>query len=132
MLLFAVNLNNKHWVLATIDFRTRNLSYLDSKKGRDNQEVLETLRRWLIDEIKFNYNDAEVRKFDIAPWNIVINPTYAPRQTDNASCGIFMMYTADYLELGKKVDFSQDEIPILRRRTALFLSSGRLADSSIC
>jgi len=129
MFLFPVNLDNKHWVLAAIDMRMRNLSYIDSKKGSDNTKVLDILRRWLIDEMKLDNSDDEVQKLDIASWDSIINPTYAPIQMDNASCGIFMMYTADYLELGKRVDFSQDEIPILRKRVALFLNRGSLADS---
>ena len=81
-------------------------------------------------EMKFNNTIERTEKFDISSLNCILNPAFAPRQIDNASCGIFMMYTADYLELGKKPDFSRDHASILRKRTALFLNRGQLPDSN--
>lgn len=65
---------------------------------------------------------------DIDNWKDVINPPYIPKQGDQGSCGVFLLFNADYLELGQKPPFSQNDIGTLRKRTALFLERNRLAD----
>ncbi len=41
-------------------------------------------------------------------------------------CDIFALYAADYLEMGRKPDFDQNDIHILRQRTAIFLKNSKL------
>ena len=129
LILFPVNLNNEHWILATIDIRRRQFNYYDSRKGPDNFNVLRSLKRWFFDEMKAKNVDCDRTESDMESWSIVVNPPHSPQQIDYSSCGIFMLYTADYLELAKKFDFSQEQISILRKRTALFLDRNKLADS---
>ncbi len=52
-------------------------------------------------------------------------------QKDGSSCGVFVLYNADYLELGRKMDFLQSDMAVLRKRTAMFLRRGRLPDHPV-
>lgn len=128
LILFPVNLDNAHWILAAIDLRAREYIYIDSLGNDDICGVLEVLIKWLADEVRDNHGEDALQSMNTASWTKVINPKYAPKQQDNASCGIFVIYTADYLELRRKIDFMQKHISILRKRTAFFLSRNRLAD----
>ena len=128
LVLFPVNISNKHWVLAAVDIKSRKMLYFDSKNGEDSMNVLQTLKLWLIDETKDKYSIEEADFMGIESWPCIFNPPYMALQTDTGSCGIFAMYTADYLELGKKIDFSQSQIPVLRQRMALFLYRNRIAN----
>lgn len=126
LILFPVNLNNFHWVLAAIDMKHKEFLYLDSMYGADSFNVLPTLRRWLYDEVKNKHGEEEANALKIRFWTDVEKPSYLPEQKDDGSCGVFTLYMADYLELGKTPDFDQDDIAVLRQRAVLFLKDGAL------
>jgi len=128
LILIPVNLKNSHWVLALIDLRSYKFLYLDSMHGADNYQVLSVLQAWFGDELKSNNSLAALARQNVSEWPRIVNPHFVPRQTDSGSCGIFMLYLADYLELGRKLDFSQEHMPILRKRMLFFLARNRLAD----
>lgn len=126
LVLVPVNLNNYHWVLAAVDLRHMEFLYLDSMYGGDSLGVLKTLKRWLRDEVENNHGEARAKAMKIDEWAEVICPSYLPRQEDDGSCGVFTLFMADYLELGKMPDFSQSDIGVMRQRTVLFLKDGKL------
>jgi sentrin-specific protease 1 len=126
LILLPVNLNNFHWVLAAVDLRHRAFLYLDSMYGADTFDVLPTLRRWLFDEVANKHGEGKAESLKIDSWTDVQRPSYLPRQGDDGSCGVFTLYMADYLELGKTPDFGQHDIVILRQRAVLFLKDGAL------
>lgn len=126
LVLVPVNLNNYHWVLAAVDLRHMEFLYLDSMYGGDSLGVLKTLKRWLRDEVENNHGEARAQAMKIDEWTEVICPSYLPRQEDDGSCGVFTLFMADYLELGKMPDFSQSDIGVMRQRTVLFLKDGKL------
>ena len=126
-LLFPINLGNTHWVLAGIDIRYQRLVYLDSLHGGDTDGVLERLREWLTHEVTDKYGMEKAKSMNICAWRSVHNPPYTPRQRDGESCGVFMVMLADYLELGKRPDFTQADIRTLRERAAISLYRGVLS-----
>lgn len=129
LLLFPFNEDNSHWALAVIDVRGRRfLIYIDSLGTPESHGIIPALRQWLKDELRETEGAAVVDKFDVDSWKSVNNP-FRLRQTDGSSCGIFMLYTAYFLELGKAPAFSQEDIRIIRKRTALFLKRGALPDN---
>jgi Ulp1 protease family, C-terminal catalytic domain len=129
LILVPVNLRNYHWVLAAVDIRNRELLYFDSMYGSDSTNVLGTLGRWLFEEIRDKHGEKQAEEMDITSWKRTVNPSYLPRQHDDGSCGLFTLYTADYLELGRIPDYSQDDMAVLRQRTILFLTQGSLPES---
>ena len=128
LILFPINLHNTHWVLAAVHIRGRRFLYLDSLGGSDRHNVLGVLRRWLIDEVEAKNGPEEANAMDIMSWAFVENPDNMPKQLDGSSCGVFVLYNADYLELGQEFGFQQKDIEVLRKRTAIFLKKNRLAD----
>lgn len=126
LILVPMNLSNLHWVLVGIDLRHRHFLYLDSMMGKDCGDSIETLKRWLADEISDKIDRATADKLNISQWRSLVNPSYLPRQLDGGSCGVFTLYMAEYLERGKRPDFIQDNITTMRQRTVLFLKHGAL------
>jgi Ulp1 protease family, C-terminal catalytic domain len=141
LIMLPVNLSNYHWVLAAIDIKHREFLYFDSMYGaepymeskdtnsRCSTRVLQRLRRWLIDEITDKHGRNRMEAMDIGSWIFVDRPSYLPLQTDDGSCGVFTVYMADYLELGRTPDFVQDDIPVMRQHAVLFLVAGALPET---
>jgi hypothetical protein len=129
LVLVPVNLDNYHWVLAAVDIRDKELIYFDSLYGGDDLGVLEALGRWLFDEIHEKHGLKQAESMQIPSWTRTVNPSYLPRQRDDGSCGLFTLYTADYLELGRIPDYSQDDMTVLRQRAILFLTRGSLPET---
>ena len=131
LLLIPVNIRSVHWVLGAIDIRGRKIMYIDTMRSDDSVDVKKTLQRWIFDEIKYKYGSAIAEELSIGTWDIASSAKHTPLQSDSSSCGVLMLYIADYLELGRTIDFTQEHVPILRRRTAFFLHRNRLADHPI-
>lgn len=129
MVLIPVNLMNFHWVLAAIDLKNRSFLYMDSMNRGDSSGVLTTVKKWLYDEIADKHGSGVAEEMNIGCWSSSDRPPHVPRQGDNGSCGVFVMYLADYMELGKRPDFTQEDNSILRKRAVLFLTEGRLPDA---
>lgn len=129
LILVPINLSNFHWVLVGIDIRNHHFLYLDSMLGRDCDEAIEVLKKWLYDEVVDKINEETAKKMNINHWRCVINPTYLPQQGDGGSCGVFSLYLAEYLERGERPDFTQKDIFTMRQRTVLFLKGGYLPTS---
>ena len=128
LILIPVNIKQKHYVLVSIDLRSREFVYCDPMHGRDVLSSLKKIRRWLIQEVGAKEGAKRVAEMKFDTWNDVLNPEYIPQQSDESSCGVFVLYIADYLSCGRVPSFSQDNIGILRKRTALFLDQNRVAD----
>lgn len=128
LILVPINIDGFHWVLAAIDLKHRIFVYMDSMNRKDTADVIPTLQRWLIDEVRSKIGDDVVKHLDIINWKYAVNPLFTPQQKDGGSCGVFTLYLADYLELGKKPDYSQKHIARLRQRAVLFLKNGKLPD----
>ncbi len=79
LIIFPINLNNCHWVLAVIDLRAEQFIYRDSMNGHDTNNVLFTLRRWLADEVK-HISDGRPFVKDVEQWPCLENPHYLPEQ----------------------------------------------------
>lgn len=126
LIMFPINVNNLHWVLTAIDLRGRKLLYFDSIGGDDVLDTMGILRRWLADEVLDKCGEERLQEMNIDSWDVEVDPSYMPRQNDYGSCGVFILYTAEFLERGVCPSFEQGDMAVLRQRTALFLSEGTL------
>lgn len=126
LILVPINLSNVRWVLVSIDLRSRLFTYMDFMSRQDSIGVLDSLKNWLVDEVRDKVGDDAVKKMDIEKWCTVMNPAYLPRQRHSGSCGIFALYTAECLERGKHPDFNERDILTMRQRTVLFLKNSYL------
>merc|ERR1712156_1363374 len=111
LLLMPIHLG-MHWCLATVDLRHMTINYYDSMGG-NNTECLAELDDYLHQEYlakKGKSLDAEV--FDR---NLVKG---IPRQLNGSDCGVFTCQYAEFLSRSASLDFSQGDMPRVRRRMA--------------
>jgi len=113
-----------------MDMQHRRIVYLDSKRTPGTESfsntLLEYLRNWLKDVVTDQYSKERAMSLELCEWKTVVNPPYIPEQLDGNSCGIFLLALVDYLELGKCPDFTQADVPVLRKRAAIALRRGAL------
>jgi len=101
-----------HWCLAGVDLRHMTINYYDSMGG-NNTECLAELNDYLHEEYlakKGKSLDAEV--FDS---NLVKG---IPRQLNGSDCGVFTCQYAEFLSREASFEFSQGDMPRLRKRMA--------------
>ena len=109
--IIPINVNDEHWFLAVIDFRTKKTQVFDSM-GSIHADVHNTLHRWLQDEHR-NKHGSEL---DSAEWGRQLNGAYAvPRQLNGCDCGVFTCLFAAYASLDLPFTFGQQHIPLIRR-----------------
>jgi len=112
LVIVPIHCHGNHWTLAVINFSARRFEYYDSLRGGPDM-VLVHLRRWLEDE----HLAKKEQPYDTAEWtDIVWARGETPQQRNGSDCGVFMSRTADYLSRGAIIDFSQEDMPFLRRR----------------
>ena len=91
--------------------------------------MLVNLRRWLQDE----HLAKKGAVLDLSSWEDVVwdcDKDGTPRQTNGKDCGVFMTRTADYVARDAVLDFSQADMPYMRRRMVLeLLSTSLLSDA---
>lgn len=118
-----------HWVLVVVDLRYKEFIFLDSLTAESYvyKAALGHVRHWLWDGVESTYGTAHAEALKIHSWRDVVNPAYMPRQSDPGSCGMFMLLMAEYMELGRKPDFSNNDVSNLRKRMALFLDAQELS-----
>lgn len=118
LILVPVNRAEFHWSLVGVDLRKREFFFLDTKRWRDTEDSLTSLRKWLVAEVTAKYSASLVEKLAIETWSAVKNPEYTPTQVDSSSCGVFVAFLADYLERGKRPRFGHGQVKALREKMA--------------
>ncbi|XP_064458246.1 sentrin-specific protease 1-like [Ornithodoros turicata] len=100
-----------HWCLSSVDLRKGHIAYYDSMGGSSDMDVLETIREYLQEE------SMEKRKFelDTSQWTMVVMRDI-PLQKNGSDCGMFVCQYAECISRGASINFSQQDMPYLRRR----------------
>jgi len=119
-ILVPVNLHNTHWVLVHLDVRGRSILFFDPFGGPDGGGVVNTLRRWLKDELLHQLGDDAVQEWDVDSWTL-LDTQDLPMQHDTGSCGVFVLTVAYRLSCCASLCFSQKDIAVLRKRLAILL-----------
>lgn len=119
--LFIVPINiDRHWCLSLVDFRTREVKYLDSR-GYPNEECLKALMQYLKDE----HQDKKGAPFDDSGWKAVCL-TDIPQQMNGSDCGMFACTFAEFSSRDAAYSFTQAHMPYLRRKAALEILTAKL------
>lgn len=151
LILVPVNIGNHHWVMGGVDMKDRKFMYLDSMRRGDTSGVVETLRRWLGDEVSDKHGEERCESLHIDEWGKMLNEysvrragviaakeereavasrgarvARVPLQTDNGSCGVFASMMADCLSLGIEAYAKQENIRLVRNRMTLDLIRKKL------
>jgi sentrin-specific protease 1 len=111
----------RHWSLAVMDLHNRELKYLDSLGLHDatSEECLTRFAEWIDDEAKRQKRDV----LDANTW-LQVYPPNIPQQNNGYDCGVFVLMYADWIARGHPFNFTQDDIPFLRRRIASEIIAG--------
>ena len=109
ILLVPVHLG-MHWCMAIIDLRRKQIKYMDSMGGR-NDECLATLLEYLSQEML----DKRKCQLNTDEWNLT-NIRNLPQQQNGSDCGMFALKYADYGAQDAEINFSQSDMPYFRRR----------------
>jgi len=115
LIIVPIHCHGDHWTLAVINLMAKRFEYYDSLRGGPDM-VLVHLRRWLEDE----HQAKKEAPYDTSQWSDVVwKKGETPQQQNGSDCGVFMTRTADYLARDAVLDFSQQDMPYLRRRMVL-------------
>nr|XP_042117534.1 sentrin-specific protease 2-like [Peromyscus maniculatus bairdii] len=101
-----------HWSLIVIDLRKQSIIYLDSM-GQTGQSICETIFEYLQNESKTRRNV----ELDPLEWKrYSMTSKEIPQQLNGSDCGIFTCQYADYISRDQPLTFSQQHMPIFRKR----------------
>nr|XP_019958423.1 PREDICTED: sentrin-specific protease 5-like isoform X2 [Paralichthys olivaceus]XP_019958432.1 PREDICTED: sentrin-specific protease 5-like isoform X2 [Paralichthys olivaceus] len=98
-----------HWCLVTADFVKKRICLYDSQ-GNALQKVARNILKYLMAEAKEKQQTA----FENG-WTVSFDEN-VPQQTNENDCGVFVLEYSRCLALTKPLQFSQEDIPKIRKR----------------
>jgi sentrin-specific protease 1 len=121
LILFPIHLG-MHWCMATIDFRSKTISYYDSLHAT-NLECLSVVEEWLARESM----DKASTEFDFTGWTKIC-PKTIPAQQNGYDCGVFALVLAEHITRDASFSFSQKDMLYWRDRISYEILLGKLLD----
>lgn len=101
-----------HWSLIEIDLRKHSILYYDSM-GYTGQSICETIFQYLQNESKTRRN----MELDPLEWKQhSMTSAEIPQQLNGSDCGVFTCKYADYISRDQPVTFSQQHMPLFRKK----------------
>ncbi|XP_073348192.1 sentrin-specific protease 5-like [Pagrus major] len=110
-----------HWCLVTADNVKKKICIYDSQ-GNGLQKVARNILKYLMTEAKEKKQTA----FE-SGWTVSFDEKI-PQQTNENDCGVFVLEYSRCLALGKPLQFSQKDIPKIRKRIYKELCDCKLHD----
>ncbi|XP_040910278.1 sentrin-specific protease 3-like [Toxotes jaculatrix] len=112
-----------HWCLVTADFVKKKICLYDSQ-GNALQKVARNILKYLMTEAKEKQQTA----FENG-WAVSFDEKI-PQQTNKNDCGVFVLEYSRRLALSKPLQFSQEDIPNIRKRIYKELCDYKLHEES--
>ena len=109
-----------HWCMSIIDFRDKTIRYFDSM-GSANPKCLVALRQYLEDESL----DKKKKAYDTSDWKLE-SVQDIPQQMNGSDCGVFSCMFAEFICAGKKITFTQQDMPYFRNKMVYEILQARL------
>ncbi|XP_026850323.1 sentrin-specific protease 1 [Drosophila persimilis] len=120
MILIPENIKNIHWCMTIINLKEKTIRYYDSLGG-GHDLLLQALTTYLAEESM----DKRHVAYDIKEFSLETVEDM-PRQENTHDCGVFACMAAEYVTRCQPLNFTQKDIPNLRSKMILEISSGRL------
>ncbi|XP_063772431.1 sentrin-specific protease 5 [Pseudophryne corroboree] len=120
LLLIPIHLE-VHWSLITVNIPNKIIYFYDSQ-GIHFKFCVENIRKYLITEAK-EKNQEEF----LQGWQSAVNKCI-PQQKNDSDCGVFMLQYCKCLALEQPFQFSQEDMPRVRKRIYKELCDCRLMD----
>ncbi|KAI5966798.1 uncharacterized protein KGF55_000207 [Candida pseudojiufengensis] len=106
-ILVPVNISNTHWALSVIDNLKKTIIYYDSLSMSGNPQAVENLKM---------YMDKEAERLGKSKMCYeLISHFDSPQQNNGSDCGVFTCTAAKYISKDKNLDYSQNDMKLIRR-----------------
>ncbi|XP_059472000.1 sentrin-specific protease-like isoform X2 [Neocloeon triangulifer] len=109
-----------HWCMSILDMKNKTAHYFDSMLT-SNPAVLTLLLKYLEDESL----DKKKARYDTSSWKVVQEKDI-PQQHNGYDCGVFACMFAEAASRRGKYLFTQDDMPLLRRRMVFEILTKKL------
>eukprot|EP00615_Pteridomonas_danica_P000957 CAMPEP_0114368330 /NCGR_PEP_ID=MMETSP0101-20121206/30747_1 /TAXON_ID=38822 ORGANISM="Pteridomonas danica, Strain PT" /NCGR_SAMPLE_ID=MMETSP0101 /ASSEMBLY_ACC=CAM_ASM_000211 /LENGTH=546 /DNA_ID=CAMNT_0001518441 /DNA_START=1219 /DNA_END=2860 /DNA_ORIENTATION=- len=136
VLIIPINVD-KHWVLLVVNFVLMTIQCYDSL-GFPGRRFIKVIKQYLKDQILYEQSEegrifaakqvhySQPSKYpNIDSLSELLIPE-CPRQSNGFDCGVFVCMYASYLTLGEAFDFSQQDMPTIRKRMAVDIISKKI------
>ncbi|XP_023606282.1 sentrin-specific protease 5 isoform X3 [Myotis lucifugus] len=120
LLLIPIHLE-VHWSLITVTLSNRNISFYDSQ-GIHFKFCVENIRKYLLTEAR-----EKNRPEFLQGWQTAVTKCI-PQQKNDSDCGVFVLQYCKCLALDQPFQFSQEDMPRVRKRIYKELCECRLMD----
>ncbi|XP_055779523.1 sentrin-specific protease 5-like [Salvelinus fontinalis] len=110
-----------HWSLITVDMANHHIHYYDSQ-GIVFKYTIENIMRYILAEAK-EKKQATYQN----GWKMIINKGI-PQQKNDSDCGVFVLEYCKCLALKEPLQFTQDDMPNVRKRIYKELCDCKLSD----
>ncbi|XP_021455446.2 sentrin-specific protease 5 [Oncorhynchus mykiss] len=110
-----------HWSLITVDMANHHIHYYDSQ-GIVFKYTIENIMRYILAEAK-EKKQATYQN----GWKMIINKGI-PQQKNDSDCGVFVLEYCKCLALKEPLQFTQDDMPKVRKRIYKELCDCKLSD----
>eukprot|EP00063_Salmo_salar_P049315 XP_014024150.1 PREDICTED: sentrin-specific protease 5-like isoform X2 [Salmo salar] len=110
-----------HWSLITVDMANHHIHYYDSQ-GIVFKYTIENIMRYILAEAK-EKKQASYQN----GWKMIINKGI-PQQKNDSDCGVFVLEYCKCLALKEPLQFTQDDMPKVRKRIYKELCDCKLSD----
>lgn len=120
-----INRQNTHWCLAVVNNKEKKFEFYDSMGG-NGRPALELVREYMVLETERLYpgqKSAHEQNYEV--YEICDNVS-CPRQENGFDCGVFTCKTVEVLSRDKTLNFTQKDMPNLRRRMAYEIINQKL------
>jgi len=112
---FPINIADSHWVLVIALMQQKRILYRDALGG-NGQKYTSAIMQYLGDEMREKLGIVMTQE-EQAQWNVQpIPPADSPQQQNGFDCGMFVCMYADYMLQDLPELFSQQDMPMLRRK----------------
>nr|XP_033814495.1 sentrin-specific protease 5-like isoform X1 [Geotrypetes seraphini]XP_033814496.1 sentrin-specific protease 5-like isoform X1 [Geotrypetes seraphini] len=120
LLLIPIHLE-VHWSLITVNIPNRIISFYDSQ-GIHFKFCVENIRKYLLTEAREKSHPEFLQGWQTAVTKCI------PQQKNDSDCGVFVLQYCKCLALDQPFQFSQDDMPRVRKRIYKELCECRLTD----
>jgi sentrin-specific protease 1 len=122
---FPINIADSHWVLVIALMQQKCILYRDAMGG-NGQKYTSAIMQYLGDEMREKLG-VMMTKAECDLWHVqLIPPAESPQQQNGYDCGMFVCMYADYMLQDLPEQFSQQDMPMLRRKICYCVLTGCL------
>ena len=149
IVLIPIHRGYGRWCIIVVNFITMSITHLDSLQGKVNEVFVESVRKWLLMEVRECGGNDAADVLKIEDWPVEHNRHVKLRETSMPSAygwlegikvpcqrkiiqsGIYMCMYADCIMEGVEMYFREKDLPILRKRMMLSLVRGHVSSFNV-